>query len=70
MKTILALVFVVLITAVFISGCVQQAATGGGQQFTAAEKEQQAYNTVEQEMEQTLGNMTLDNIENELLTQG
>jgi len=72
MKTALTLIFAVLIAAVVISGCVQQAATGGGggQQLTAAEKEQQASQAVDQEIENAIGNITLENVENELLTQG
>jgi len=71
MKTALALIFAVLVATVVISGCVQQAATGGGgQQLTAAEKEQQASQAVDQEIENAIGNVTLENLENELLTQG
>jgi outer membrane lipoprotein-sorting protein len=72
MKLALAIVFALLVATVFISGCVQQqqAPSTGGQPLTAEEKEQQAANTLEQEMDQAIGNMTLEDLENELLTQG
>jgi outer membrane lipoprotein-sorting protein len=73
MKTVLALVFAALIAAVFISGCVEQGTTitgGGGPQLTQSQQEDQAFSTVDQEMQQAIGNITLQGIENQLLQQG
>jgi len=64
------LVLVVLIVAVFISGCIQQAGPSGTGELTEQQMEEQAYNALEQEMEQALENMTLEELENELLQQG
>ena len=65
------LAFIVL-GAVAVSGCVQQQDTAptGGEELTQAEMEDQAYRAVEQEMEQAIDDMTLEEIENELLAQG
>ena len=72
MKLALTFVFALLVATVFISGCVQQqqAPSTGGQPLTASEKEQAASNTVQQEMDQAIGDMTLEDLENELLAQG
>ncbi len=70
MKTVLALAFAVLIVAVAISGCIQQGATGGGAATAAGTPEQQAFQTVDQEVDQSLDDMTAQEIENELLIQG
>lgn len=75
MKITLALIFVVLIAAVLISGCVQQGPAGGtqgtgGGQATASQAEDQAARTVDQEMGNAIGNMTLNDVQNDLLKQG
>jgi hypothetical protein len=72
MKLTGTLVLGLLLVAVLIAGCVQQPTgpSGDGAQLTQAEMEQQAYNTLEQEMEQAIDEMTLQEIENELLQQG
>lgn len=80
MKIALALIFVGLIAAVLISGCVQQGGTGpagggttgtgGGQQLKAAQMEDQAAQAVQQEMDNAIGNITLEEIQNQLLQQG
>jgi len=71
MKTALALAFAVLIVAVAISGCVQQGTTGGeGATAAKGTPEQQAFQAVDQEVDQALENMTAQEIENELLNQG
>jgi len=69
MKMTLTLIFVVLIAAVFISGCVQQATTGG-EPATGKLAEDQATQAVEQEMDLAIGNITLEDVQNELLNQG
>ncbi len=72
MKLALTLVFALLVATVFISGCVkqQEAPSTGSQPLTAAEKEQYASNTLQQELDQAIGDMTLEDLENELLAQG
>ena len=67
----------VLLAAVLISGCVQDTGTDGtdtgptgGEQLTQAEIEDQAYQALEQEMDQAIDQMTLEELENELLSQG
>jgi len=69
MKMAFALVLVVLVAAVAISGCVQQAATGG-EPATGKLAEDQATQAVEQEMDLAIGNITLEDVQNELLNQG
>jgi PBP1b-binding outer membrane lipoprotein LpoB len=78
MKYAFALVMAILVSAVLISGCTNQPgssanpATGpsAGAQLTQSEKESQAATAVEQEMNQAIENMTMQEIENELLVQG
>jgi outer membrane lipoprotein-sorting protein len=73
MKILMAFVFVALVAAVAISGCVQQTPVTGGEtsgKMTASQMEQQAANTLEEEMEQAIGDITLEDLENELLAQG
>jgi PBP1b-binding outer membrane lipoprotein LpoB len=74
MKLAGILILAVLLTAVFISGCVQQDTTpatpGGGKQLTQSEMEDQALQTLEQEMGEAIENMTMEELENELLQQG
>lgn len=70
MKILLALVFVALVTTVMVSGCTQTPATGGGTAKTTASAEDQAFNTVDQELDQALEGMTTQDMENELLQQG
>ena len=71
MKLASALVLVVLVAALSISGCVQEPAgppaTG---ELTQAQAEDQALQTLEQEMDEAIGGMTLEELENELLQQG
>jgi PBP1b-binding outer membrane lipoprotein LpoB len=70
MKTTLTLIFAALIAAVFISGCTQQTGTTGNGQQTTANQEQQAFQAIDQETNQALQNMSLQDVENELLVQG
>lgn len=70
MKNTLALVFVVLIAAVFVSGCTQQAATNEANAAAAGTSEDQAFNAVDQELDQAIAGMTVEDMENELLQQG
>lgn len=63
------LLAVLIVAAVFISGCVQQTGPPEGE-LTSEEAENQAYLTVEQEMEDAIESMTLEELENELLNQG
>ncbi|MCK4335268.1 MAG: hypothetical protein KAW40_00925 [Candidatus Aenigmarchaeota archaeon] len=66
MKLTSALVLVVLVATIVISGCVQEP-TGG---LTEEQAEDQALQTLEQEMDEAIGGMTLEELENELLQQG
>ena len=70
MKILLALVFVALVATVLISGCTQTPATGGGTTKATGSAEDQAFNTVDQELDQALEGMTVQDMENELLNQG
>jgi hypothetical protein len=70
MKILLALVFVALVATVLISGCTQTPATGGGTAKATGSAEDQAFNTVDQELDQALEGMTVQDMENELLNQG
>lgn len=70
MKMTLTLIFVVLMAAVFISGCVQQTATPGTGTAAKGTADEQAFQTVSDEVDQAVGNMTLDDVQNELLNQG
>ena len=71
MKLAGALLLVVLLVAILISGCVQDTGTTtGGEQLTQAEMEDQAYQALEQEMGDAIDQMTLEELENELLSQG
>lgn len=70
MKLASALVLVVLVAAIVISGCVQEPAgppTGG---LTEKQAEDQALQTLEQEMDEAIEGMTMEDLENELLQQG
>jgi len=59
------LIISLLVLAVFVSGCTQHHST---EEKTAGEAaEQQAYNAIEQEMEQAIENITMDDIEQALL---
>lgn len=71
MKLAGVLVLGILLVAVLIAGCVQQPEDldGDGGQLTQAEMEDQAYDTIEQEMENAIESMTLEELENELLLQ-
>ncbi len=62
----------IIISSVLISGCIQQDTTdtSGGDQLSQQSAEDAALAAVEQEMEDALSEMTLEEIENELLTQG
>jgi len=69
MKFAIALVLIALILTITISGCVQQPSgppTGG---LTQEQAEQKALQTLDQEMN-ALEEMTLEDLENELLQQG
>ena len=70
MKLAGALVLVVLVATIVISGCVQEPTgppTGG---LTEKQIEDQAFSTVEKEMEDAIDSMTLEDLENELLQEG
>jgi|GEM_PF-3322112 len=76
MKLAIALLLVALVFTVYISGCVQEPTspdtgptgpTTGA--LTEAQAEQQALQTLDQEME-ALEEMSLEELENELLQQG
>ena len=70
MKLAGTLVLSILLAAVLIAGCVQQPeGPGVDGQLTQAEMENQAYDTIEQEMENAIESMTLEELENELLLQ-
>ncbi len=79
MKTAFALI-AILIGVVLISGCTQTPSGGGpdgpqagglvGGEIPARQAQEQAFQTVDQEMEQAVGSMTLEDVENELLQQG
>lgn len=72
MKYAFTLAMVLLVSAVLISGCTTHPGDSGTStgQLTQAQKESQALAAVDQEMEQSIGNMTLEDMENELLQQG
>lgn len=71
MKIAGAIVLAVLLAAVLVSGCVQRTegppTTG---ELTQGQAEEQAYQALEQEMEESLEDMTLEELEDELLQQG
>jgi PBP1b-binding outer membrane lipoprotein LpoB len=70
MKLAGIIVLALLVLTVWISGCVQEPAappTGG---LTQEQAEQQAFQTLEQEMDEAIEGMTLEELENELLQQG
>jgi PBP1b-binding outer membrane lipoprotein LpoB len=71
MKIVLALVLAVLVTTVLISGCTQQpSGQSGAGKLTQKQAEGQAFQAVQQEVDQALGNITLQEVQNELLQQG
>jgi hypothetical protein len=66
---------VVLISAVVISGCVQQGGvtpggSGSGAQLTQSQKDSTAAAAVDAEMTQYIDNASFADIENQLLAQG
>jgi protein-tyrosine-phosphatase len=67
----LLLAFVV-ITAVISSGCLQQTnpSSSGGQELTQSQMDDQALQAVQAEMDNSIDQMTADQIEAELLNQG
>jgi PBP1b-binding outer membrane lipoprotein LpoB len=69
MKHAYALILVVLIAAVVISGCVQSPSGGTGA-ITQEQKESQAFSAVDQEIQSSVDNATLQDIESQLLQQG
>ncbi len=75
MKYAFAMVMALLVSAVFISGCTtspgsQETGSTQGVQMTQSEKETQALNAVETEMEAAIESATLEDLQNELLSQG
>lgn len=64
--TAVVLVLIALVAVTAISGCTQTD-TGPSGELTAEQMEDEAYKTVEQEMD-LLEDMSLDDLENELLT--
>jgi len=61
----LLLTCLLLTSVVLVSGCTQTADTTG--QLTDKQAEDQAYNTIESELDQAIENITLDDLEGELL---
>jgi PBP1b-binding outer membrane lipoprotein LpoB len=57
-------VIFLILSVVIISGCVQQAPSGG--QAVASGAEDQAVDKIEQEMESAIENMTMEDIERAL----
>lgn len=74
MEKIFVVLAVMLMATLMISGCVQQAPPSGGPpttgKLTQEQAEQQAMNELENELDEAVGNVTLENLENELLQQG
>jgi outer membrane lipoprotein-sorting protein len=70
MKFAIALVLVALVLAITISGCVQQPSGPPAGGLTQEQAESQAFQALEQEMQENLEDMTLQEIENELFQQG
>jgi|YelNatPaOPRAMG01_1025707.scaffolds.fasta_scaffold521628_1 outer membrane lipoprotein-sorting protein len=71
MKFAVLIILVIITATIFISGCVQQQVpVGGTEKMTGEEIEQEAGNVIEQEMDSALGNISLEDLENELLEQG
>lgn len=70
MKSAVALVLVVLVVAVAISGCVREPATPPTAGLTQEQAEDLAFQELEHEMDQAIGDMTLEDLENELLQEG
>jgi PBP1b-binding outer membrane lipoprotein LpoB len=76
MKYAFAIVLALLVSAVLISGCTtvptggQETGEPSGAQMTQSEKESQALAAVEQEMDELIDNMSMEDLENELLNQG
>jgi PBP1b-binding outer membrane lipoprotein LpoB len=71
MKLAGIIVLALLVLTIWISGCVREPAappTTGA--LTQEQAEQQAFQTLEQEMDDSIGGMTLEDLENELLQQG
>ncbi|MCD6477987.1 MAG: hypothetical protein J7K87_03215 [Candidatus Aenigmarchaeota archaeon] len=56
-----------LISVIFISGCVSQGKTGTAEsQITAPSLENQADNAIEQELDEAVNNITVSDIENSI----
>ncbi|MEM5871789.1 MAG: hypothetical protein QW051_02870 [Candidatus Aenigmatarchaeota archaeon] len=71
MKLIISILLVLMVAVVLISGCIQQQPeTKTSQKLTPSEVEQQATNTLDSEIEQAIGHITLEDLENELFEQG
>jgi outer membrane lipoprotein-sorting protein len=66
MKVAVVLVLVAMMAVALISGCTQQAGPSG--ELTGAQMEEEAYKAVEQDMG-TLDDMTMEDLESELLSQ-
>jgi protein-tyrosine-phosphatase len=70
-RTASLLLALAVITAVIASGCVQQAGpSSGGQELTQSQMDDQAAQAVQAEMDNSIDQMTADQIEAELLNQG
>lgn len=70
MKYAAIMIALVVLSVVFVSGCATMPDTGGGTtgELTAAEKENLAYQSVEDEIDQAIENMDLEDLENEILS--
>ncbi|MCD6590526.1 MAG: hypothetical protein J7K72_00980 [Candidatus Aenigmarchaeota archaeon] len=69
MRAVSIILLLAIISAVFISGCVQQQGTGGQTTGQEIQVEDQAIQTLENELDQALENITMEDLENELLAQ-
>ncbi len=73
MKYVVMILALLVLSVVFVSGCAttpDTGNTGATGELTAKEKEDLAYQAIDNEIDQALENMTLEDIENELLNQG
>jgi hypothetical protein len=68
MRTAVALVLLALVVVTLISGCTQPEGPTG--ELTEKQMEEQAYQQIDQEIEDALSGMALEELENELLGQG
>lgn len=69
MKAWIFLVCLLLISVIFISGCLKAPAGEEKKPEVTGEVLDKAYDTLEQELEETVENITAEDIENALLSQ-